>query len=108
MIGVTGTNGKTSITHFLAEALSANQHPCGVIGTVGAGFLDNLSPVINTTPDVISLQQMFAWLVEQNARAVAMEVASHALVQKRVAGTVFDIAIFTNLTRDHLDYHGTM
>lgn len=108
VIGITGTNGKTSITHFLAKALSARQYACGVIGTLGNGFVDNLSPVINTTPDAISLHQTFAQLIEQNARAVAMEVSSHALVQHRVVGTAFDIAVFTNLTRDHLDYHQTM
>lgn len=108
VVGVTGTNGKTSITHFLAKILSAKQHPCGVIGTLGKGFIDNLSPVINTTPDILTLQQTFADLVENNARAIAIEVSSHALVQHRVVGTAFDIAVFTNLTRDHLDYHHTM
>ena len=108
VIGVTGTNGKTSITHFLAESLTAQQHLCGVIGTLGMGFLPKLSPVINTTPDIITLHQACAQLVAEHACAVAMEVSSHALVQERVAGVAFDIGVFTNLTRDHLDYHGTM
>ena len=106
MIGVTGTNGKTSVTQFIAQAMA--EHPCGVIGTVGYGFLPQLQMGQLTTPDPVSLQSMLAELCEDGAMACAMEVSSHALVQGRVAAVEFDIAVFTQLSRDHLDYHGTM
>ena len=108
VIGVTGTNGKTSITQFIASALTNLGTPCGVIGTIGVGFPGNLSPLINTTPDPVTLQHWLFKLREEGARAVAMEVSSHSLVQQRVSGINFKIAVFTNLTREHLDYHGTM
>lgn len=104
VIGVTGTNGKTSITHFIAQALDK----CGVIGTVGYGFLSNLIKTANTTPDGLQLQAMFSGLVDQGAQAIAMEVSSHALSQQRVNDVQFHTAVFTNLTQDHLDYHHTM
>lgn len=108
MIGVTGTNGKTSCTQLLAQALNLLDQPCGVIGSLGNGFLENLHETINTTPDAVTIQQIFASLVSQNASACAMEVSSHALAQARVLGLEFDLGIFTNLTQDHLDYHQTM
>ena len=104
VIGVTGTNGKTSITHFIAQALDK----CGVIGTVGYGFLSHLIKTANTTPDGLQLQAMFSELVDQGAQAIAMEVSSHALSQQRVNDVQFHTAVFTNLTQDHLDYHHTM
>jgi len=107
VMGVAGTNGKTSVTHFIAQALTTEMR-CGVIGTLGMGFPDDLEPGIYTTPDPILLQSTLARLREQGAGAVAMEVSSHALVQDRTAGVRFSHAIFTNLTRDHLDYHGDM
>lgn len=108
VIGVTGTNGKTSITQFIATILTAVGVPCGVIGTIGIGFPGKLSPLINTTPDALTLQQYLFELKKDGAQAVAMEVSSAGLVQQRVKGIDFKIAVFTNLTRDHLDYHGTM
>jgi UDP-N-acetylmuramoyl-L-alanyl-D-glutamate--2,6-diaminopimelate ligase len=107
VLGVTGTNGKTSVTHYLAQAL-AGEVPCGVIGTLGAGFPGDLQPCTHTTPDPVSLQETLAWLRERNAGAVAMEVSSHALDQGRTSGVRFTHGIFTNLSRDHLDYHGDM
>jgi UDP-N-acetylmuramoyl-L-alanyl-D-glutamate--2,6-diaminopimelate ligase len=107
VFGVTGTNGKTSVTHYLAQALN-RECPCAVIGTVGIGFPEELAPASLTTPDPVSLQQTLAWLRERGAGAVAMEVSSHALEQGRADGVRFSHAVFTNLSRDHLDYHGDM
>jgi len=108
MIGVTGTNGKTSVTQWVAQALGRCATPCGVIGTLGARFgaLDVAVP--NTTPDAILLQRLLARMRDAGAAACALEVSSIGLDQSRVAGVEFDIAVFTNLTRDHLDYHGDM
>jgi UDP-N-acetylmuramoyl-L-alanyl-D-glutamate--2,6-diaminopimelate ligase len=108
VIGVTGTNGKTSISQFIAQALNRQHQNCAVIGTLGKGFLPYLEATGFTTPDPINLQKDLAHYSSQGARYVSMEVSSHSLEQKRVAGIKFDTAIFTNLTRDHLDYHQTM
>lgn len=108
MIGVTGTNGKTSCTHWLAQAFAALDKPAAVIGTLGNGFPNALSEAINTTPDPILLHGMLAEYKRQGAQAVTMEVSSHGLDQGRVNGVNFDVAVFTNLSRDHLDYHGDM
>jgi len=105
--GVTGTNGKTSCSQWLATALSALGTPCAVIGTLGSGMPGKLVHSGFTTPDAPQLQRTFAQFKTDGAKAVAIEVSSHALHQGRVNGTKFDIAIFTNLTQDHLDYHGT-
>ncbi|KUY56073.1 UDP-N-acetylmuramoyl-L-alanyl-D-glutamate--2,6-diaminopimelate ligase [Burkholderia sp. RF2-non_BP3] len=106
-IGVTGTNGKTSCTQWIAAALTALHQPCALIGTLGSGMPGQLVPTGFTTPDAPQLQRSLAQLHDAGAKAVAMEVSSHALHQGRVNGTAFDIAVFTNLTQDHLDYHGT-
>ncbi len=108
VIGVTGTNGKTSCAHYIAQGLNALGETTALIGTVGNGLLDDLQPATHTTPDAISLQALLAEFVETGATAVVMEVSSHALDQQRVAGLKFDLAAFTNLSRDHLDYHGDM
>ncbi|MFZ0219812.1 MAG: UDP-N-acetylmuramoyl-L-alanyl-D-glutamate--2,6-diaminopimelate ligase [Candidatus Aquirickettsiella sp.] len=108
VIGITGTNGKTSCTHFLADSLQQLQKSCGVIGTLGNGFYGDLKPSQLTTPDAIELQQLLADFRDKQAQAVVMEVSSHRLAQQRLNGTEFSVAAFTNLTRDHLDYHGTM
>ena len=108
MLGVTGTNGKTSVSHWLAQCLSAHNKQAAVVGTLGNGFLDALEPAVNTTPDAIELQEKLATYRDRGALAVAMEVSSHGLAQGRVNGVLFDVALFTNLTRDHLDYHGDM
>ena len=109
MIGVTGTNGKTTCTHWLAQAFGALNKKAAVVGTLGNGILSaGLTETKNTTPDSILLHQMLADYLSQQASMVAMEVSSHGLDQGRVNGVSFDIAVFTNLTRDHLDYHGDM
>ncbi|NDY42338.1 UDP-N-acetylmuramoyl-L-alanyl-D-glutamate--2,6-diaminopimelate ligase [Dissulfurirhabdus thermomarina] len=108
LVGVTGTNGKTTVTHLVAAILDAAGIPCGVIGTVTRRFGAVSEPSDMTTPDVVRLHQTLAEMAAKGARAVAMEVSSHALDQDRVAGCAFDAAVFTNLSHDHLDYHGDM
>jgi UDP-N-acetylmuramoyl-L-alanyl-D-glutamate--2,6-diaminopimelate ligase len=108
MVGVTGTNGKTSVAHWIAQTLSQLGRETAVIGTVGNGFPGALTPALNTTPDAIELQQRLAQYRQQGATACAMEVSSHGLAQGRVNGTSFNVAVLTNLSRDHLDYHGDM
>jgi len=107
-VGVTGTNGKTSCSHWIAQALTRLDSRCGVVGTLGSGFPNKLEPLSNTTPDAVWLQGRLREFVKHKAQAVAMEVSSHGLAQDRVSGVEFDVALFTNLTRDHLDYHRTM
>ena len=108
MIGITGTNGKTSCSHWVSQSLNALGSKTALIGTLGNGFTTNLQPTINTTPDAIRVQGLLAEFVQQHAQAVAMEVSSHALEQGRVNAVKFDVALLTNLSRDHLDYHGSM
>ncbi|NLY58743.1 MAG: UDP-N-acetylmuramoyl-L-alanyl-D-glutamate--2,6-diaminopimelate ligase [Gammaproteobacteria bacterium] len=108
LVGVTGTNGKTSVSQMLAQALNQLGQACGVIGTLGSGMPGALLDHGMTTPDALSLQQQLAQLRNQGARRVSMEVSSHALAQGRVAALKFEVAVFTNLSRDHLDYHGDM
>lgn len=108
VIGVTGTNGKTSTVQLLAQALEKLGHRTATIGTLGAGLHGQLQEGERTTPDAIAVQRLLAEFRRDGATHVAMEVSSHALEQGRVAATSFDVAAFTNLTRDHLDYHGTM
>jgi UDP-N-acetylmuramoyl-L-alanyl-D-glutamate--2,6-diaminopimelate ligase len=108
MVGVTGTNGKTSCSHWLAQSLSGCGRRTGVIGTLGNGFPGELDAATHTTPDAIALQALLADFVARGACGAVMEVSSHGLEQGRVNGTEFDVAMLTNLTRDHLDYHTTM
>jgi len=108
IVGVTGTNGKTTCTQLLAQALNDPSGRCAVIGTLGYGLPDALNTSLHTTPDAITLQRTLAELARQHTRYVSMEVSSHALEQGRVNAVAFDVAVFTNLTRDHLDYHGDM
>ncbi|WP_020560358.1 UDP-N-acetylmuramoyl-L-alanyl-D-glutamate--2,6-diaminopimelate ligase [Thiofilum flexile] len=108
MVGVTGTDGKTSTTHFIAEALQILGIKAAVLGTLGSGLPGQLAKATHTTPDAASVHNGLAQLKEQGFQAVAMEVSSHALDQGRVNGVKFDVAVLTNLTRDHLDYHGSV
>ncbi len=108
VIGVTGTNGKTSCVQLLAQALTLLGHRAASIGTLGAGVHGQLCEGERTTPDAISVQALLAEFRDADVTHVAMEVSSHALVQGRVSGVDFEVAAFTNLTRDHLDYHGSM
>ena len=106
--GVTGTNGKTSCSQWLAAALSRAGAKCGVLGTLGTGFPGALADAANTTPDALELHRVLAGLRRDGAAAVAMEVSSHGLDQGRANAIAFDCALFTNLTHDHLEYHGSM
>lgn len=110
VIGITGTNGKTSCSHYIAQAITAlNQQntksQCGYIGTLGWGFPGTSQPTTNTTPDAVELQRILAALKQQGAAAVAMEASSHGLAQNRLQGVKVAGAVFTNLGHDHLDYH---
>ena len=118
MIGITGTNGKTSTAHFIAQLIylmseeseetGVQDKGCAVIGTLGNGLYGQLEKSTHTTPDAVTLQALIAQFCEQQANTIVMEVSSHALAQGRVNSIDFDTAVFTNLTRDHLDYHGDM
>ncbi len=112
LVGVTGTNGKTSICHYLLHALNQVTSPCGYIGTtgyvVGDHFYSATSEHNRTTPDVISVHALLDKFVQHGAGYAAMEVSSHALDQGRVDGVKFEVVVFTNLSRDHLDYHASM
>ncbi|MDQ3268421.1 MAG: UDP-N-acetylmuramoyl-L-alanyl-D-glutamate--2,6-diaminopimelate ligase [Pseudomonadota bacterium] len=108
VVGITGTNGKTSCCHWIAQSFCALSKKTALIGTLGNGFHAALQPTMNTTPDAIRLHELLADYLAQDAQAVAIEVSSHALEQGRVNGVQFDVALLTNLSRDHLDYHGDM
>jgi UDP-N-acetylmuramoyl-L-alanyl-D-glutamate--2,6-diaminopimelate ligase len=107
VIGVTGTNGKTTTTHLVRDVLEGAGIPCGVIGTLGGDFRDHRWNLANTTPLAIELHALLAAQRDAGAKAVAMEVSSHALALGRVAHVRFAAAVLTNITRDHLDFHGT-
>ena len=106
--GVTGTNGKTSCSQWIAALLGKKGRKAGVIGTLGSGYPGALAAGINTTPDAVETQFLLKSFLNQGASAVAMEVSSHGLVQGRLNGVRFACALFTNLSHDHLDYHGSM
>lgn len=106
--GVTGTNGKTSITQWLAQASDILGKKTAIIGTVGNGFWGELQDSTHTTPDPVALQTLLYRFQQQGAKVAALEVSSHGLAQHRVQGVPFQTAVFTNLTRDHLDYHSNM
>lgn len=108
LIGVTGTNGKTSCSHWIVQAMAALDRKAAVIGTLGAGFPGEMEFSANTTPDAVLLQAKIANFLRRGAECVAMEVSSHGIVQGRINGARFAVAMLTNLSRDHLDYHGNM
>ena len=108
IIGVTGTNGKTSCSHWIAQAAEICGRRSAVVGTLGIGKVGSLAPTLHTTPDVCAVHETLAQFRDANVALVAMEVSSHGIDQGRVNNVTFDIALFTNLSRDHLDYHGTM
>lgn len=107
-IGVTGTDGKTSVAHFLAQCLDAHDVHCGVLGTLGNGFINDLHPTGLTTADALLVQKTLADIQKAGAKHVVMEVSSHGLDQGRVNGVAFTTAVFTNIGQDHLDYHKTL
>ena len=108
VVGVTGTNGKTSCSHWIAQCLSRLGRATALIGTLGSGFPNVLMSATHTTPDAVALQAQLAEWLARGARTISMEVSSHGLDQGRVNGVAFAAALFTNFSRDHLDYHGTM
>jgi UDP-N-acetylmuramoyl-L-alanyl-D-glutamate--2,6-diaminopimelate ligase len=105
LIGITGTNGKTTTSYIIEALLEAAGLPAAVLGTVGYRFGDKSFPAPHTTPESVELQKLLREMGEMGAKSVVMEVSSHALEQRRVEGCRFDVGVFTNLTRDHLDYH---
>lgn len=108
MVGVTGTNGKTTTTHLIRAIWNKVGINTGVIGTIHNLIGDRVLPVTNTTPESLDLQKLLAQMVDEQVKGVAMEVSSHALALSRVAGVDYDVAVFTNITQDHLDFHGNM
>lgn len=107
-VGITGTNGKTTCSHWYAQAMAALRNKTAIIGTLGNGFLGALARSEHTTPDSVQLQSLMAEFLQQGARSLVMEVSSHGLAQGRLLGTEFSVAVLTNLSRDHLDFHGSM
>lgn len=108
MVGVTGTNGKTTCSHWIARIMNELGRKSALLGTLGNGLPGALLPTVNTTPEAINVHGLLAEYVELGVKAVAMEVSSHALTQGRVNAVHYDVALLTNLSRDHLDYHGDM
>jgi len=105
---ITGTNGKTSVAHFIAQALDRPDARCGLIGTLGAGIYGDMQATVNTTPNAVDLQRTMAGFHHAGVEQVVMEASSHGLEQGRINGVKIHTAVFTNLSRDHLDYHGDM
>jgi len=108
LVGVTGTNGKTTTTFMLESTFKAAGYRTGLIGTVVNKINDVKIPVRHTTPDPVKLQELFKSMKDSGVQLAAMEVSSHAIDQQRIAGTSFDVLVFTNLSQDHLDYHGSL
>src|SRR5947207_6288448 len=108
LAGVTGTNGKTTTTFLIKHICEKAGTHCGLLGTVRYEIGERILPAARTTPESLDLQELLAQMRDAGCRATAMEVSSHALAQERTRGLEFDVAVFTNLTQDHLDYHGTM
>lgn len=108
LIAVTGTDGKTSVCRFIQQALAANQQLCGYIGTLGWGLAGKLQSTELTTPDSVTLRRLLASMRDQGAQIVALEASSHGIAEGRLDGLSLDVAVLTNLGRDHLDYHETI
>jgi len=108
LVGITGTNGKTTTSYLVESVLSEGGLNPGVVGTINYRYAGKMFPAPNTTPESLDLQRLLNDMVESSVKAAVMEVSSHALSQERVGGCLFDVAVFTNLTQDHLDYHITM
>src|SRR6267143_2653535 len=108
MAAVTGTNGKTTTTFLIKHICENAGLRCGLIGTVRYEIADRVLPATRTKPESLDVQELLAQMVNAGCRAAAMEVSSHALAQERTRGLEWDVAVFTNLTQDHLDFHGTM
>ena len=108
LAAVTGTNGKTTTTFLLKHICEKAGLRCGLIGTVRYEIGDRVLPAVRTTPESLEVQELLAQMVNAGCKAAAMEVSSHAIAQDRVRGLEWDVAVFTNLTQDHLDFHGTM
>src|SRR3984893_13949201 len=108
LAAVTGTNGKTTTTFLLKHICEKAGLRCGLLGTVRYEIADRVFPAVRTTPESLDVQELLAQMVNAGCKAAAMEVSSHALAQDRVRGIEWDVAVFTNLTQDHLDFHGTM
>ncbi|WP_413111115.1 UDP-N-acetylmuramoyl-L-alanyl-D-glutamate--2,6-diaminopimelate ligase [Thaumasiovibrio sp. DFM-14] len=108
VIGITGTNGKTTISQLIAQWITLMGDCCGVMGTTGNGLLGQFTAAANTTGSAVDIQAWLAKMQQQGASTVALEVSSHGLVQHRVKAVEFQVGVFTNLSRDHLDYHGDM
>ncbi|MDF7667128.1 UDP-N-acetylmuramoyl-L-alanyl-D-glutamate--2,6-diaminopimelate ligase [Orbaceae bacterium ESL0727] len=108
VVGVTGTNGKTTVTQLIAQLAVLLNQKSAVLGTIGNGIYNQLTPSINTTPSAIDVQELLADFVNKKVKLVAMEISSHGLAMERVVGLTCQATVFTNLSRDHLDYHKTM
>src|SRR5258708_6586702 len=108
LAAVTGTNGKTTTTFLLKHICEKAGLPCGLLGTVRYEIGDRVLPAVRTTPESLDVQELLAQMVNAGCKAAAMEVSSHALAQDRTRGLEWEVAVFTNLTQDHLDFHGTM
>ena len=108
LVGVTGTKGKTTTTYLIGGALRKSGLATGVVGTLGARIREESVPLDRTTPESVDLQELFARMVSEGVSAAAMEVSSHALAMRRTEGCEYDVGVFTNLTHDHLDFHGTL
>ncbi len=108
VVGITGTNGKTTTAFMVRAIMEAADLPCGLLGTVQYQIGQRVIPAARTTPESVEIQEMMSQMLRAGCGGVSMEVSSHALDQSRVAEVDFDVAVFTNLSQDHLDYHGTM